>query len=238
MPEEHNRVIIDHISDYLFAPTEEAKENAKQDNVKGEIFVTGNTIVDAVHEHIEIAENDSNILDELGIESEQYFLFTAHREENVDDEENLRKIALLLEELSSNYDKDVIFSVHPRTVKMLKTFGLMERVENIERVDIVEPLGYIDFLKLQSNSYVVLTDSGGIQEESCILGVPCVTLRNNTERPETVGVGANMVAGLETDTVMRAVSEMENKPGNWENPFGDGTAAKKIIDASVTHLKK
>ncbi|MDZ7687761.1 MAG: UDP-N-acetylglucosamine 2-epimerase (non-hydrolyzing) [Halobacteriales archaeon] len=236
MPEEHNRVMIDHISEYLFAPTEETRENAEEDNVKGEIIVTGNTIVDAVHEHIEIAEKDSNILDELGVRPDQYFLFTAHREENVDDEENLRKIILVLERLDDQYDKDIIFSIHPRTVKMLEEFEMMERINGIEGLDIVEPVGYLDFLKLQSNSYVTVTDSGGIQEESCILGTPCVTLRDNTERPETVEVGANIVAGLETETVLDAIREMGGKEGNWENPFGDGTAAKKIIDVSATHI--
>lgn len=237
MPEEHNRVIIDHISDYLFAPTEEAKENAKKDNVKGEIIVTGNTIVDAVHEHIKIAEKDSDILDELGIKPNQYFLFTAHREENVDSEENLQKIVRILEELDNQYDKKIIFPIHPRTVKMLEEFDMMERVNNIGGLDIIDPLGYIDFLSLQSNSYVNITDSGGIQEESCILGTPCVTLRDNTERPETVEVGANLIAGLETETVLDAVREMGNKEGDWRNPFGDGTASKKIIEVSATHLE-
>jgi len=236
MPEEHNRVIIDHISDYLFAPTEETRENAEEDNVKGEIVVTGNTIVDAVHEHIGIAEKESDILDELGIKSDQYFLFTAHREENVDDKENLQKIIRILEELDRQYDKKIIFSIHPRTVKMLEEFDMMDRINDIDGLEIVEPLGYLDFLKLQSNSYVNLTDSGGIQEESCILGTPCVTLRDNTERPETVEVGANMVAGLETDTVLDAVREMGGKKGDWRNPLGDGTAAKKIIEVSATHI--
>lgn len=238
MPEEHNRVIIDHISEYLFSPTEEAKENAVQDNVKGDIVVTGNTIVDAVHEHIEIAKKDSNILEKLGLKPDQYFLFTTHREENVDDKQNLQKIVAILKEMRGKYDKEIVFSMHPRTAKMLETFEMMEQVKNIEGVHIIEPIGYLDFLKLQSNSYLILTDSGGIQEESCILGIPCVTLRNNTERPETVEVGANSVAGLETESVLKAVEQMKQKSGDWRNPFGDGTAAETIIETVATHLDK
>lgn len=238
MPEEHNRVIIDHISEYLFSPTEEAKENAVQDNVKGDIVITGNTIVDAVHEHIEIAKKDSNILEKLGLKPDQYFLFTTHREENVDDKQNLQKIVAILKEMRGKYDKEIVFSMHPRTAKMLETFEMMEQVKNIEGVHIIEPIGYLDFLKLQSNSYLILTDSGGIQEESCILGIPCVTLRNNTERPETVEVGANSVAGLETESVLKAVEQMKQKSGDWRNPFGDGTAAETIIETVATHLDK
>jgi UDP-N-acetylglucosamine 2-epimerase (non-hydrolysing) len=238
MPEEHNRVIIDHISEYLFSPTKEAKQNAAQDNVKGDIVVTGNTIVDAVHEHIEIAKKDSNILEKVGLKPNQYFLFTTHREENVDDKQNLQKIVAILKEMRGKYDREIVFSMHPRTAKMLETFEMMEQVKNIEGVHIIEPIGYLDFLKLQSNSHLILTDSGGIQEEACILGIPCVTLRNNTERPETVEVGANSVAGLETESVLKAVEQMKQKSGDWRNPFGDGTAAETIIETVATHLDK
>ena len=177
-------------------------------------------------------------MEKLGLKPHQYFLFTTHREENVDDKQNLQKIVAILKEMRGKYDKEIVFSMHPRTAKMLETFEMMEQVKNIEGVHIIEPIGYLDFLKLQSNSHLILTDSGGIQEESCILGIPCVTLRNNTERPETVEVGANSVAGLETESVLKAVEQMKQKSGDWRNPFGDGTAAETIIETVATHLDK
>ncbi len=229
MPEEHNRVMIDHISELLFAPTEETKKNLIKDNVKGKIFVTGNTIVDAVMQNLDIARQKSDVLNRLGLASKKYFLLTLHREENVDFKENLEKILNGINQVSKNFDYPIIFPSHPRTTKNLKYFKLDSLVSGIEKLRLIEPQGYLDFLMLLGNTALVLTDSGGIQEESCILKVPCVTLRQSTERPETVEVGANYIAGIEPDNILNGVRNMLNKPANWKSPFG-ANPSKKIID--------
>ncbi|WP_227379424.1 non-hydrolyzing UDP-N-acetylglucosamine 2-epimerase [Haladaptatus halobius] len=230
MPEEHNRVMIDHISDYLFAPTEQTRENAVEDNVKGEIVVTGNTIVDAVERNMEIARAQSDILERLSLEGSEYAVFTAHREENVDDRAVLSDLIEILDQVTSEEGIPIVYPLHPRTEKRLEQFGLMESIRGISDLHLIDPVGYLDFLQLLVNADVTLTDSGGIQEESCIIGVPCVTLRKNTERPETVEVGANTIAGTDPDAVIRRLEVARGWIGDWENPFGDGDAALRIAD--------
>lgn len=231
MPEEHNRVMIDHISDYLFAPTEQAKQNAIQDNVQGEVIVTGNTIVDAVRRNIELAKNNSEILTELNLLEDRYVVFTAHREENVDDKRNLNKIIRTIELISEKFDLKIVYPIHPRTKKRLEQFELLERTQNIDKLSLIEPLGYLDFLRLLDSAEVTLTDSGGIQEEACILGIPCITLRDNTERPETVEVGSNVVAGVEPDSVIPELYSALDNEDNWIQPFGEGSPAENILNA-------
>lgn len=228
MPEEHNRVMIDHISDYLFAPTEQNKRNAVEDNVKGSVHVTGNTIVDAVERNIDISRKRSTILKNLGVDN--FALFTAHREENVDNKETLVNLIEVIQRMVDNYDVDMVYPIHPRTKKRLQQFDLEERVDVLDSLILTEPVGYLDFLRLLDTAEIVLTDSGGVQEESCIIGTPCVTLRENTERPETVSVGSNIIAGTDPDEVLRCVEEMWGVEGDWSNPFGDGNAAEQIID--------
>lgn len=229
MPEEINRVIADHISDYLFTPTETGKELLLKEGIpESKIFVTGNTIVDAVNENIKIA-NNSNVLSQLGLNPQEYMLSTLHRQENVDDKARLSEIFKGLESVSEKYKMPIVLPLHPRTKKMVKEFGL----QLPQGVQTIEPLGFMEFLKLEANAKLVLTDSGGIQEECCILGVPCVTLRENTERPETVCVGANILAGYKSDSIVDSASIM-NKNNNWKNPFGDGRAGERIIKLSMT----
>ena len=230
MPEEHNRVMIDHISDYLFVPTEQARENAIEDNVKGDVVVTGNTIVDAVQRNVGIAREESTVLADMGLDDEPYVVFTAHREENVDDPDTLSDLITIIERTVDELDVRVVYPIHPRTEKRLDQFDLESRISAIEGLHLVDPLGYLDFLALLSDAEVVLSDSGGIQEETCILGVPCVTLRENTERPETVEVGSNAIAGTDPDRVLTEARRMRGRSGDWENPFGDGTAAEQIAD--------
>jgi len=230
MPEEHNRVMIDHISDYLFAPTEPARQNALEDNVKGEVYVTGNTVVDAAQQSIEKARDASDVMERLGVSPSGYVVFTAHREENVDDPEILADLFDVIDRIVDETGLDVVYPIHPRTEKRLDQFGLGDRPSEIDGLHLIDPLGYLDFMRLLSQSAVALTDSGGIQEEACILGVPCVTLRENTERPETVEVGANVVAGTEPDGVLASLAKMRGREADWENPFGDGTAAEQIVD--------
>lgn len=238
MPEEHNRVMIDHISDYLFAPTEQTRDNAIEDNVKGDVIVTGNTIVDAIERNLDIARQRSDILRELSLRDTPYAVFTAHREENVDDPAILSDLIQSIEQVTTGTNMTVVYPIHPRTEKRLDQFHLLDDVYAIQGLELTDSLGYLDFLQLLSEADIALTDSGGIQEESCILGVPCVTLRENTERPETVHVGANIIAGTNPDNVMNAVQQMRNVDTNWQNPLGNGDAAAQIIDSVLDDQKR
>lgn len=236
MPEEHNRVMIDHISEFLFAPTEETKQNLIKDNVRGRIFVTGNTIVDAVTQNVALAREKSRILDQLGLEPNGYLLLTVHREESVDFKENLEAILMGIGRVAERFGVPIIFPTHPRTVKNLEHFGMRSFLEGIKGLRTIKPLGYLDFLMLLGHARLVLTDSGGIQEESCILRVPCVTLRKSTERPETVAVGANFVAGIEPEAILKGAEMMKERPRDWPNPFGE-EPSRKIIDVVESVLE-
>ena len=227
MPEEINRVLTDHCSDLLFAPTPRAREILLGEGIADDkIAMTGNTIVDAVNRNIEIARKSVDVLDGLGLEKKGYFLVTAHREENVDDKARLRGILEGLGALHEAFDIPIIYPIHPRTRKRIKEFGLMVPTG----VQLIEPVGFLEFLQFEANARLVLTDSGGVQEETCILGVPCVTLRDNTERPETLEVGSNMLSGTEPGRILAATEEMVGKRGGWRNPFGDGKAAARVVN--------
>jgi UDP-N-acetylglucosamine 2-epimerase (non-hydrolysing) len=227
MPEEINRVVADHISDYLFAPTETSRQNLLREGIDGaKISVTGNTVVDAVFQNLEISKKKCDVLGTLGLKSKEYFLVTTHRAENVDVRERLEEILRGLSAVGDAYSLPVVFPMHPRTAKMMQEFGLSPN-----GITVTQPLGYLEFLQLESNARLVLTDSGGLQEESCILGVPCVTLRDNTERPETVEVGANVLAGTNPEKVTQSVQSILDQNITWQNPFGNGKAAKRIIKA-------
>jgi UDP-N-acetylglucosamine 2-epimerase (non-hydrolysing) len=225
MPEEINRVVADHISDYLFAPTENSRENLRKEGIADEkIFVTGNTIVDSVYQNLEIARRKVNVLADLGLKPKEYFLVTAHRQENVDSRERLGEIIKGLELVSSEFSLPVVFPVHPRTRKMAAEFGF-----EFDGIRAIKPLGFLEFLQLEAGARLALTDSGGVQEETCILGVPCVTLRENTERPETVDVGANVLAGTGSQRILDGARTMHGREMAWKNPFGDGQAGKMIV---------
>lgn len=230
MPEEHNRRMIDHISDCLFVTNKKGKENLLKENIQGNIFITGNTIVDAVYQNSRIAEEKSQILKEFELKSQNYFLLTLHREENVDSKKNLKAALQGIEMVLQKFDKDIIFLAHPRTQNRIKEFNLEERAKNIKGLEIKDAVGYLDFLKLLANAELVFTDSGGVQQESCILKVPCVTLRDNTEWVETLDINANILSGVTPQNIVESVEKMLKVNRNWENPFGDGTAAKKIVD--------
>lgn len=229
MIEETNRVTTDHLSDFLFAPTSEAVSNLVEEGYEGKnIYQTGNTIVDAVFYALEIAKKKSVILKTLGLTSQQYILITAHRSENVDKRYNLKNILRGLDECATLHKElTFVYSLHPRTKKMIDEFGL--RIP--ESLTIIEPVAFLDFLMLESNARLIMTDSGGLQEEACILKIPCVTMRLNTERPETVTLGMNVLCGTESETIVSVFREMMDKKDIvWSNPFGDGHAAEKIID--------
>ena len=205
------------------------KKNLIADNVKGKIFVTGNTIVDAVQQNLALAKRKSKVITELGLASRKYLLLTLHREESVDFKENLNSVLNGIRALADTFNYEIIFPVHPRTIKRIKYFKLYSFVSETKKLRVINPLGYLDFLMLLASSKLVLTDSGGIQEESCILKVPCITLRKSTERPETVRVGANYIAGVRPDSMVKGVETMLNVKANWRSPFGKN-ASKKIID--------
>lgn len=225
MPEEINRIITDKISDFLFAPTEKSANILKKEGFPQEtIYITGNTIVDAVYQHADLAEKKSSILNKLSLKEKEYFLATLHRAENVDHQERLKIIIDSLNNLAKQ--KPIILPLHPRTKKMMQNFNL----KFAQNIVVTEPLGYLDFLSLEKNTALIITDSGGVQEEACILGVPCVTMRDNTERPETVEVGANCIATIKEGAIEKAAEKMLNTTKSWQNPFGDGNAGKKIVD--------
>lgn len=228
MPEEHNRVVADHLSDLLFAPTRDAKAQLAREGIISGVHVTGNTIVDAVRQNAARARLDSNILQQLGLAPGCYFLATAHRQENVDSEARLDGIVHGLHDLTRQYGLPVVFPVHPRTRRRIEHAGLVRPHRELRFID---PLGYFDFLALESQARLILTDSGGVQEESCILKVPCVTLRDNTERPETLRVGANVLAGCDAKAIVRLAAKMLGKKRQWRNPFGDGKSAERIVRA-------
>ncbi len=185
MPEEINRVLADHASEVLFPPTEDARRNLEREGITENVYVVGNTIVDAVLQNSEIAERKSDVLERFGLKPKGYVLITAHRAENTE-RGSLERLVRILEDLPMK----AIYPMHPRTRRRLEEFGLWGgRVGSIENLIVTKPLGYLDFLRLERNAFAVMTDSGGVQEESIILNVPCLTLRYNTERPETVKAG-------------------------------------------------
>jgi UDP-N-acetylglucosamine 2-epimerase (non-hydrolysing) len=225
MPEEINRVMADHLSDYLFAPTKTARRNLLHEGIDTrKIHVTGNTVVDAVLQNRKIAKKRTTILRDMGLTPQHYFLVTAHRAENVDVKQHFTGIINALESIADSSGMPVIFPMHPRTRKMMDTFRIAAR-----GITSVQPAGYLNFLELEAQARLVLTDSGGVQEEACILNVPCVTLRGNTERPETIDAGANVLAGTDTENIVQAAGTMMDASRRWDNPFGDGKAAERIV---------
>lgn len=231
MPEEINRVMADHLSDFLFAPTEIAKANLVREGIaEDSIFITGNTIVDSVYQNREIAKRKSNVLKDLGLKPKEYFLVTAHRAENVDDRGRLKEIIRGLGLIRSEFSLPIIFPVHPRTKKRVKEFGY-----EFDGIKAIDPIGFLDFLQLEANAKLALTDSGGVQEETCILGVPCVTIRDNTERPETLVAKSNILVGANAEEMLAGAKQMLSQVNVWKNPFGDGRASRYIIDSLEIH---
>ena len=229
MPEEHNRRMIDHISDWLFASGPKASARLRREAVQGCIVETGNPIVDATLQHLDIAESKSEVLRQLGLAPGAYGILTLHREENVDVQQRLEAALHGVSTASIETDLPVIFPAHPRTVKRLKEFGIFSSVNDLPNLRLVEPMGYLDFLKLAAHAALIYTDSGGVQQEACIHHVPCVTLRDNTEWTETLEIGANRLTGTEADRIVSASREALVSERGWGNPFGNGTSARKIV---------
>jgi len=227
MPEELNRVLVDHVADRLFAPTAESARNLQAEGISEDrIDVTGNTVVDAVEQNATLAAAKSDILEQLDLEAGEFALMTAHRPGNVDDEERFAGLLAGIGEYADRTNTKVVYPIHPRSADRLDKFGISVPDE----IYCIEPLSFLDFLQLESTASVVFTDSGGVQEETCILGTPCVTIRNNTERPETLTVGSNVLAEPTPESIVGSASEIEGGDGNWEVPFGDGNAAGHILE--------
>jgi UDP-N-acetylglucosamine 2-epimerase (non-hydrolysing) len=229
MPEEINRLLTDQIADLLFTPSHDADENLLAEGIPPErIKLVGNIMVDSLLTHLERARQ-SSIKTDLGLSEGQYAVLTLHRPSNVDNRETFERILSALETLSTSLP--IIFPVHPRTRKTLAEFGLLERITSITNLRLIEPLGYLDFLNLYSTARLVLTDSGGIQEETTALGVPCLTLRENTERPITVEMGTNVVVGTDTERIVseaKAILAGHLKQAR-QPPLWDGHTAERII---------
>lgn len=224
MPEEINRILTDHISDALFCPTKKQADIIKEEGInKKNIFVTGNTIVDAVYQNLKLIKKH---LELCHYKEESYFLLTTHRPSNVDQKETLENIIRAVENISKKYNLFTYFPIHPRTRKQMEAFEIKS---NPKYIKIIDPVGYLEMLALESNAKIILTDSGGIQEEACILKIPSVTLRDNTERPETIEAGASILTGPDKQKIISAVQKMINKNREWTNPFGDGKSAALIL---------
>ncbi len=220
MPEEVNRVLVDHCSAMLFCPTETAVENLRREGIVAGVYLTGDVMVDSLEYSMKIAEKKSRILNDLGLKPKEYYLATVHRAENTDNSEKLERIVEALSEAGS-----VVFPCHPRTEKLLNQFGLWGELQ--ENVKIIRPIGYFDMLMLEKNAKKILTDSGGVQKEAYILGVPGITLRENTEWVETVTDGWNVLVGTRKDEIIRAIREFEPEKGQ-RDVFGRGDASRNI----------
>jgi len=227
MPEEHNRRLVDHISTYMFAPTENSQKNLERESVWGKIYVTGNTVIDAVIQHLPMAERKSNILEK--IKFEKFALVTAHRAENVDDPTVLQNFV----ETFTEAPIPIIYPVHPRTRKRLRQQRMWKKFSSSENVHVFPPLGYFDFMVLMKNCEMMLTDSGGIQEEATAPPIrkPVLVIRLSTERPEAVEAGFAKVIGVEKEKILRAMEDIlhEKRELPKVSPYGDGAAAKRIV---------
>ena len=228
MPEEHNRRMVDHISNILLAPTKRAKQNLLDEHVYGKIHVTGNTVMDAVKEHVPLAEKKSTVLNK--IKFSEYILVTLHRAENVDDAKILGNIVSALRKAKM----PIVIPLHPRTKKMLIHFGLFDKLKSARHVQIVPPQGYLDFLMLIKNCKFIITDSGGIQEEatSPLIAKRFLVLRQFTERPEAIEVGVASLIRLKSQDIIEAMKSEWDKDFKLlsPSPFGDGSASKKILE--------
>lgn len=225
MPEEHNRVLTDHCSDWLFCPTQTAVENLAREGLTRGVHLVGDTMLDAVLQFGKLARQRSDILNQLGVTPQSYLLATMHRPYNTDVPENLRAILDAL----ADTGETVIFPVHPRTRQKIAELDGATR-GTADNVLMIEPVGYLDMLMLEQNARLVLTDSGGMQKEAYFFGVPCVTLRSETEWVETVEAGWNVIAGADREAILRAVTEHTWPTTPLPQLFGDGHAAEKIVE--------
>ncbi len=229
MPEEINRIVTDKVSDFHFVTEKSGVVNLKREGIHDEsIFLVGNIMIDSLIHSLEFARN-SDILSRLSLEPKKYIAMTLHRPANVDNENSLRKLMKGIVKIGRRLP--IVFPCHPRTKKKMEEFGLTDEPYKRDLL-LIEPLGYLDFLKIQSESRLVLTDSGGIQEETTFLKIPCVTMRKNTERPVTVEIGSNIIAGTEPDNIVKtALDIIDGKVKESGIPeLWDGRTAERIVE--------
>lgn len=227
MPEEINRVMVDSVSDYCFTTCEDASLNLiNEGKSKESIFMMGNTMIDSLLK-FESKFNESKILDKYGLGVQEYILFTMHRPSNVDNQDKLLKIINQIMLISKKHR--CFFPMHPRTLNQIKKLNVLEKIKDIPNIVLSGPLGYFDFMKVQKNAKLIVTDSGGIQEESTYFGVKCLTVRNNTERPITINEGTNKLIGNEILNIEDEVNIYINNPkSNSPIKYWDGEAGKRI----------
>lgn len=228
MPEEHNRRIVDHLSTLLFAPTQHSRLNLENEKVWGTIHTTGNTIIDAIKQHLPIAQKESTIMQTINFQ--EYVLATAHRQENVDNPQTLKALV----EAFTEAPISIIYPVHPRTKKKLKQTKLWQKLAKSKNIQLLQPMGYFDFLVLMKHSKLIITDSGGIQEEATASEIrkPVLVTRLSTERPEAVETGFAKVVGTEKTTILQAINQTLNTHPQLpqHSPYGEGDAAERIIN--------
>ena len=233
MPEEINRIVTDRLADLLLTPSADGDENLLKEGVpKEKIHLVGNIMIDTLMRHLPVATLD-RIADRVRVTEKGYGVLTLHRPSNVDDPAVLRRILDAIAEISTAMP--VVFPVHPRTRERLRTFGMDDL---LARVTLTDPLGYIDFLSLTSHARIILSDSGGLQEESTALGIPCLTLRENTERPVTITHGTNRLVGTQTDAILAGYAEAianEHAP-HRKPPLWDGRTAGRVAAVLQTFL--
>jgi len=230
MPEEINRILTDVISDYLFTPMEDANENLRKEGIPAEkVFLVGDVMIDTLLKYREKASS-TGILNKLELEKNSYALMTLHRPSNVDIRSNLVGILDALDEIQGKIK--IVLSLHPRTKARIKEFGLEARVSAMKNLVTTEPLGYLEFMGLMINAKFVLSDSGGMQTESTVLNIPCLTMRENTERPETIREGTNILVGNDTQRIIEESMKIMNgngKTGSYPIIW-DGHVAKRIAE--------
>lgn len=225
VPEEVNRVLTDHVSSFLFAPTQTAVDNLKREGITDGVYLTGDVMLDSFLQFSRVAEKKSRILEQLQLSKGQYMLATVHRARNTEIEHNLRNIM----EAFSSTDEKIVFPVHPRTLKYLKQYGLYGQLRDAPNVRLIAPVGYLDSIILTENARKVLTDSGGLQKEAYFSKVPCITLDETTGWPETVEDGWNTLVASNREKIIEAMSRFEPQ-GKQRKAFGDGKAAERIVD--------
>lgn len=229
MPEEINRILTDQVSDYYFVTEQSGLDNLRRESAAGTAFFVGNTMIDTMVAY-EAQIQAARVTIDLGLVDGQYVLMTMHRPATVDVPEALGRLVALIEAVVEIYE--VVFPIHPRTVSRLREFGLEERLRGCRGLRLIEPLDYFAFQRLIAGAACILTDSGGVQEESTFRGVPCLTLRSNTERPSTVTLGTNRLATFEVGTLLGQVREI--RAGRWPRgtvpPLWDGQATERIMD--------
>jgi len=226
MPEEVNRILTDEMSDLLFAPTKTALQNLKKENVQGRMFLTGDIMIDVLLNYLHFADEKANILEKLGLSPKDYVVITFHRQKNT---ENRDRAARIIKALLSLKEFKFVFPIHPRTRVALQKFGLYEKIMKSKNIKVIPPLNYLDFISLEKNALKIVTDSGGVQKESYVLGIPCITLRDTTECIETVQEGWNILVGSDTERIIDAVRIFNPKSSSPRHALGKGDAAIKII---------